>query len=235
MSERSSPRDRRANRRKQHRHSAGLARRSWRLLQSREIEADFRIEDALDFANLLLRQVEGQQEVRDRWFNYYLLITGATIALSTTVLKIFQTAVAHKDLYIIAAIPLLLTGIIGICFFNLYLRQRRNYVNHYAVLGAVQRLIAEQGLSLNYDALYPKRPPLERQPRGADYFTIWVQIVLASSYFGAAAALLEVSVKQYTWLTAVVGIGTALISALVFNTIRGRFEEGKTWRRARSK
>lgn len=190
------------------------------------ISEEINMDNAFRLADLLHRQIDAQQQVRDRWFNYYLLITAATIALSTTVLKVFEGSIARNDLYAISAVPLFLTGVIGICFFNLYMRQRRNYLNHYTAFAAVQRAIIVQTLRTSYEKLYPRRLPMERRPKGADYFTLWVQIILVSSYFGIAAALWQAAIWGGGYFSYAAGGSVAILAAIVLEVIRDRFEKG---------
>jgi hypothetical protein len=185
-------------------------------------EPDQTSSSLLELTNVILRQIEFQQEVRDRWFNYYLLINAATATLATTFLKLFSKS--GRGIYAAAAIPLLLAGGIGICFFHLYMRQRRNYLSHYTLLAAVQKEMVSRIVDSPYETFYPARLPLERQIRGADYFTLMVQALLISSYFGASTALAIAAVGGVLPIAASGGVAIAAGSAVLLGTLRARFE-----------
>lgn len=176
----------------------------------------------LALGDLLLRQIESQQAIRDRWFRYYLLITAGTLAFVTSLLKLFQHTFPHRALYLIVMTTLLLTGSLGFCFYNIYLRQRHNYRQHYRLLAQIQESLVEVTLRMPYNTFYPPAP-LGRH-RGADYFTLMAQTLLASAYFGAAAAIAQVAYSRLDDRSAYLGVAGAAVAAVVFTITRRRYD-----------
>ena len=176
----------------------------------------------LALGEFLLRQVESQQAIRDRWFRYYLLITAGTLAFVTSVLKLFQHTLPHRALYLVVMTTLLLTGSLGFCFYNIYLRQRHNYYQHYRLLARIQESLVEATLRMPYNTFYPPAPP--GRYRGADYFTLMAQTLLASAYFGAAAAIAQVAYSQLDDSSAYLGLAGAALAAIIFNLTRRRYD-----------
>ena len=132
-------------------------------------------------ASFIFDQIKLQQEVRDRWFGYCLSTNAATAAMSAT---LATTSIVSPSLRIVAAaIPLGVNSVLGQLYYELYLRQRRNYMKHYSILNFLQEdIISSVMPKEQYSQFYTNVEPFANQLRGADYFSLQIQATLTSSY-----------------------------------------------------
>jgi hypothetical protein len=182
------------------------------------------LSDVVKVAELVLRQIDAQQEIRDRWFNYYLLITAGSVTLATSLASLFRDSAPRSALYLIISALFFLTAVLGCCFHQIYARQRVNYTNHYLLLAELQKLAIEHLDQGYYERFYPTVRPFFRRRRGADFFTLLAQAVLASAYMGAAVtagASSAFSVTPYTLLT---GVIAALVTGTALQVSQARLE-----------
>jgi hypothetical protein len=168
----------------------------------------------LELIELLLRQIDAQQEVRDRWFNYYLVISGGTLALAASVLKLFSDVAPRRELAFVISAAFALTAILGYCFLQLYLRQRQNYTRHYRLLAVAQKRYVEIVMKEDYGTFYPTTQPFVARYRGADFYTLLPQVVLSSAYLGASIAALESGLARFDWISLALGALGFLIGVL---------------------
>ena len=128
------------------------------------------LKDMINFANYIFEQVKIQQEARDKWMEIYLLIVGGVATFATFTLAFFTDIIELKDWYLILGSIFMLTGILGIFFYLLFLSQRINYKLHYKVLSEIQRIVIREYLSKPYEEYYPTdRSPFKKFKRGADF------------------------------------------------------------------
>ncbi len=186
--------------------------------------SDTDLESHIKLAELVLRQIDAQQEVRDRWFRYYLLITAGTLTFVTSVLKLFEHTLPHRVLYLSVAGALVLAGSLGFCFFNIYLRQRRNYSNHYRLLMVVHETIISKVVMEPYESFYPRGRPFERQPKGADYYTLYVHVLLGCAYFGAACGALQAAYQSVSYRSVLIALLGTVAAAAGFTYTSWRYD-----------
>lgn len=137
------------------------------------------VKDIINFANYIFEQVKIQQETRDKWMEIYLLIVGGVATFATFTLAFFTAIIKLKDLYLILGAIFMLTGLLGIFFYLLFLCQRINYKLHYKVLSEIQKIVIEQYLSKSYEEYYPTdRSPFKKFKRGADFYASVIQNVV---------------------------------------------------------
>ena len=137
------------------------------------------VKDIINFANYIFEQVKIQQETRDKWMEIYLLIVGGVATFATFTLAFFTAIIKLKDLYLILGAIFMLTGLLGIFFYLLFLCQRINYKLHYKVLSEIQKIVFEQYLSKSYEEYYPTdRSPFKKFKRGADFYASVIQNVV---------------------------------------------------------
>lgn len=157
-------------------------------------------------ANFIFDQIKLQQEVRDRWFGYCLSTNAATAAMSAT---LANTSIVSPSFRIVAAaIPLGINSILGQLYYELYLRQRRNYMKHYNILNFIQEDIISSTMSREqYSQFYTNVEPFASQLHGADYFSLQIQATLTSSYAAISTGLLLLETLSHH-------VGISVIAAL---------------------
>lgn len=137
------------------------------------------VKDMINFANYIFEQVKIQQEARDKWMEIYLLIVGGVATFATFTLAFFTDIIGLKDLYLILGSIFMLTGILGIFFYLLFLSQRINYKLHYKVLSEIQQIVIREYLSKSYEEYYPTdRSPFKKFKRGADFYASVIQNIV---------------------------------------------------------
>ncbi|MDY4561641.1 hypothetical protein ACTNCE_14880 [Dorea longicatena] len=137
------------------------------------------LKDMINFANYIFEQVKIQQEARDKWMEIYLLIVGGVATFATFTLAFFTDIIELKDWYLILGSIFMLTGILGIFFYLLFLSQRINYKLHYKVLSEIQRIVIREYLSKPYEEYYPTdRSPFKKFKRGADFYASVIQNIV---------------------------------------------------------
>ena len=133
------------------------------------------------FFDSLFEQVKLQQEVRDRWFGHFLSIIGAVSALAALCYGFFSNHISQQYLLLFIAAVFFLTGIIGILFYILYMKQRQNYRKLYRGLAVLQDKISQMLLT---EKEQEKMIVLfKKSKKGADFITILIENVLCSSCF----------------------------------------------------
>lgn len=147
--------------------------------REKNISKSENFKDIIDFANYIFEQVKIQQEARDKWMEIYLLIVGGVITFATFTLAFFTDIIGLKDLYLILGLIFMLTGILGVIFYLLFLSQRINYKLHYKVLSEIQQIVIKEHLSKSYEEYYPlDRSPFKKFKRGADFYASVIQNVI---------------------------------------------------------
>ena len=144
------------------------------------------IDELRGYGELILKQIQLQMEVRDRWFHYFLLVTTATLAFATSILGVFSDRWDDRVLYVTAGAALIFAAVLGVLFFNLYLRQRQNYTRHFRVLQEIHRQLAERVLEKEWFDYYPSRTASRR---GADWFTLAIEALVTSVFFATGVAI----------------------------------------------
>lgn len=150
-------------------------------------------EQMLEYANFIFEQVKFQQEARDNWFGHYLTIVGSVVGFATIVFAVFSQSWNIKILQITLGCIFILTGLLGILFYFLFLAQRVNYKLHYRVLNELQYEFVARFLKEQYSFYYPsKRTPFKKLKFGADYIASFIQRLLVSfcTMIGIALLLL---------------------------------------------
>lgn len=162
--------------------------------------------DPVETAKFIFEQVKLQQEVRDRWFGYYLTINAATAALATLLLNL-KLPYSLSPAFV-ASVPVATNTIIGVLFYELYLHQRSNYLSRYKILQMLQdKAIRQIFADDEYEKLYAMKSWFDKRSRvGADYITLQIQAVLTSTYGGLFAALIFIGFgvfdKWWSWALA---------------------------------
>ncbi len=142
------------------------------------------VKDMINFANYILGQVKNQQETRDRWMQIYLSIVGGVSTFSTFTMAFFTEIIEQSALYIILGFIFLLTGVVGINFYLLFLSQRVNYKLHYRVLNEIQRTVIGEYLPQKYEEYYPiERSPFKKMKKGADFYASVIQNIVILACF----------------------------------------------------
>lgn len=145
------------------------------------------VKDMINFANYIFEQVKIQQETRDKWMEIYLSIVGGVATFATFTLAFFTDIIGLKDLYLILGLIFILTGILGIFFYLLFLSQRINYKLHYKVLAEIQQIVISEHLSKPYEEYYPAdRSPFKKFKRGADFYASVIQNIVILVCFGVS-------------------------------------------------
>lgn len=185
-------------------------------------------EQMFEYANFIFEQVKFQQEARDNWFGHYLTIVGSVVGFATIVFAVFSESWNIAILQIVLGCIFILTGLLGIIFYFLFLTQRVNYKLHYRVLNELQANFASHFLKEPYSFYYPsKRTPFKKLKFGADFFASLIQRILVSFCAMIGTALLMLGFKKTICCTIYTGIGV-FIAGLVFLTIIHRKYEETT-------
>lgn len=148
----------------------------------------------IQYLRYLFESVKLQQEIRDRWFLYYLSVAGAVLGVALSAGKAYFESSIHVDaLCLLLLFICLFMGAIGLCFFMIYLRQRANYLSLYRRIEPAQHqlleLLANHGSlenGTNFLKAHTGVPIQTIRPFGADFFTVWIHIIVNSLYFSAA-------------------------------------------------
>lgn len=141
-------------------------------------------QDLIAFASYIFDQVKLQQETRDKWIELYFAIFAGVAALATFALSFFNDKLKMEQLEYIIGIIFILTGVIGVIFYLLFLCQRLNYKLHYKILSEIQQKIVFQYLSKPYEAYYPvNRSPFKKFKKGADFYASLIQNIIIVACF----------------------------------------------------
>ena len=139
--------------------------------------------DLCAYLNFLFDQVKLQQEIRDRWFSYYMTISGAVSITGLTAVQFFYDRGFNFNLYLFFFVLSTVMFLIGICFFMIYIRQRYNYLKIYRIMESVEK----KYLDNVYEELHMS---LRIQKYGADFFTSWIHIIINSIFLSISSILL---------------------------------------------
>ena len=175
--------------------------------------------DLIEYYKAIFEQVKLQQEVRDKWTNYYLIVTGAVIAISGTVFKVFQSS--SREMFYTLAFLSFSAFVIGSLFFLIYLRQRLNYQKLYKLLDGVQkRLLKNENELLE---LTQSPPHFGMSKYGADFYGVWFHIFVNSLYVSWGVLWLYFSQQKavdFSFCSFIVGVVIFLISSTIFELVR---------------
>jgi hypothetical protein len=155
----------------------------------------------LDYHCHLFERVKLQEDVRDRWFRYYLVIMASTITILGLAFQLAakeKVAVALK--WFFPLLGLFFSGV-GILFFLLHLSQRYNY-----------RAFMERMKLLEEKIFYPMLPdkvaarmktPLPKNPVAKAAVTAQRFFLLINSLTLAVSsmAILQMILSQWNWST----------------------------------
>jgi hypothetical protein len=172
--------------------------------------------DYVAYLGFLFQQVKLQQEVRDRWFRYYMTIAGAILGTGIAIAKFFYSSKFNQGLCLLLLALSTTMGLIGICFFMIYLRQRSNYIQQYKAITKVEDKLfsikewAEAHIVSPVDSKQDHTAWTESflairshsiKKYGADFFTIWIHIITNSVYFCSSFVFLTMLLKGKTSLS----------------------------------
>lgn len=182
-------------------------------------------EQMFEYANFIFEQVKFQQEARDNWFGHYLTIVGSVVGFATIVFAVFSESWNITILQIALGCIFILTGLLGILFYFLFLAQRVNYKLHYRVLNELQYDFASRYLKEPYSFYYlSKRTPFKKLKFGADFYASLIQRLLVSFCALIGIALLMLGFGKTICQTILAG-AVAFIAVLVLLTIIHRMYE----------
>ncbi len=162
--------------------------------------------------------VQLQQEVRDRWFQFYLLMTAGTLTFVTAVLTLVtaKTRAAQAGALAVCAMALGLASVFGFLFFLLYGRQRVNYTRIYQRIGELERAL-EGYLGLAGSNLV-------RQRYGADFIAMTIQSIVTAVYLSVATGIGTYLLSQGSYaLTGWLSSAAAVIAGGGMQLIRWRY------------
>ena len=173
--------------------------------------------DLIEYLKFMFEHVKLQQEVRDRWFRYYLIITGVISAAGITAIQLFYVDGSfNKFLFSLLLLLSIAMFCIGSCFFMIYLKQRLNYLKQYKIIE-----ILENKLPFFEDIQSISDRRVKKY--GADFYTIWIHILI-NSFYGAVVFLLTILlIKQTQALSSfhiILSIIVFFILAICFEIIR---------------
>lgn len=162
----------------------------------------------------MFEQVKLQQEVRDRWFRYYMTIAGAVLGTGIAVAKLFYDNKFNQSLCLLLLALSIGMGLIGICFFMIYLRQRSNYLQQYKTIVHVEDKLFSIEEQSEKQVISPANTSEQNQlswkasflairghaikKYGADFFTVWIHIIVNSIYFASSFAFFVMLLESKT-------------------------------------
>ncbi|MCX6829431.1 MAG: hypothetical protein NT002_09155 [candidate division Zixibacteria bacterium] len=185
------------------------------------------INEKLEYIKFIGERIKLQQEVRDRWFKYYLTIAGAIFGTALALINLIHAEDFNVHLYAILFVLCIIMFLIGFCFLMIYINQRKNYLRFFDQMNIVEESVIHD-LGLFDDQIHGKRNierPTQRKARrfGADVFTIWVHIIINSLYAGFASLFIEFIISRQAMLTHLnlcIGISIFILSAVILEKIR---------------
>lgn len=159
-----------------------------RMNRRRNVDSEYTFSyNANIFIDHLFSRVILQQEVRDRWFLYYISISGGVLAiLSPIILDIFSENDFKIGKATYASIILFAMCIIGNCFFMIYIRQRKNYLDLYKKMNVLEEELIldlfkkDDKIIEKYNKYIYNNNIINKH--GADYYTIFLQISINAIY-----------------------------------------------------
>ena len=165
-------------------------------------------EQMFEYANFIFEQVKFQQEARDNWFGHYLTIVSSVVGFATIIFAVFSESWKITILEIALGGIFILTGLLGVFFYLLFLSQRVNYKLHYRVLNELQHYFASRFLKEPYSNYYPsKRTPFKKLTFGADFYASLIQRFLVSFCSMSGTALI------------MLGFGNSICHTIIFSVI----------------
>lgn len=177
----------------------------------------------IKMAELLFQQIKLQQEVRDKWFSYYLSIIGGVVALSTFSFNIFNNALSIDNILVLTGLIFIFTGIIGVLFYIVYLHQRLNYKKHYNILNTIQERLYDNAIPGIYKMYYNDNP-LKIQKRGADFYTLLICNVLSSICLDIGIIILLLKFNLHTILISIISTVVFIFMVSILLIIFNKFE-----------
>ncbi len=205
--------------------NAKLSNNTQSLLPNKAINEDDS-EQMFEYANFIFEQLKFQQEVRDNWFGHYLTIVGSVVGFATIVFAVFSESWNITILQIILGCIFILTGLLGILFYLLFLTQRVNYKLHYRVLNELQANFASRFLKESYSFYYPsKRTPFKKLKFGADFFASLIQRLLVSFCAMIGITLLMLGLGNTTCHAIFAGIGVFTVVLGLLTIIHRMYEK----------
>lgn len=183
-------------------------------------------QDLIAFASYIFDQVKLQQETRDKWMELYFAIFGGVATFATFALTFFNDKLKMEQLECIIGIVFILTGIIGIIFYLLFLCQRLNYKLHYKVLSEIQRKIVTQYLSKPYEMYYQEnRSPFKKFKKGADFYASLIQNVIIVACFVIGFILIMIGLQLRKIVIVCVCLVIVLIMEGILRALYNSFEK----------
>ena len=180
----------------------------------------------LEYANFIFEQVKFQQEIRDNWFGHYLTIVGSVLGFATIVFTVFSESWNITILQIALGCIFILTGLLGILFYFLFLAQRVNYKLHYRILNELQYEFATRFLKEQYSFYYPsKRTPFKKLKFGADFFASFIQRLLVSFCTMIGSALLLLGFGKTICQVIPIGVLTFIVMLVLLKIIHRMYEK----------
>lgn len=173
-------------------------------------------QDLIAFASYIFDQVKLQQETRDKWMELYFAIFAGVATFATFALTFFSNKLKMEQLECIVGIVFILTGVIGMIFYLLFLCQRLNYKLHYKVLSEIQRKIVVQYLSKPYETYYQEnRSPFKKFKKGADFYASLIQNVIIVACFAIGFIFIMISLQ----MKKVIIVSGCLVIVLIMESI----------------
>lgn len=173
--------------------------------------------------NSIFEQAKLQQEVRDRWFSHFLSIVCAISAMSALSLGLFDDVVDFHLFYLIVSLLFLFTGIMGICFFVLYMRQRKNYVNQYKILNMLEDEIMNNIFTDDERKIFTYTHQKKR--RGSDNIVMIIENIICSICFAISAAMALLSLRFETLKIVILFFVTFVLSSVMLTFLYRKLEE----------
>ena len=136
----------------------------------------------IEYLKFMFSQVQLQQEVRDRWFRYYLLIMSAFLTLILASIKWIDKINSSEYLPLFISIISFLALIIGLMFFMIYLHQRRNYLKTYKLMDIADKIINSKIADSSPNNNSKKNKSNWQPKKGADYYTLCIYTIINTIY-----------------------------------------------------
>ncbi len=174
----------------------------------------------ISFTSIIFDQVKLQQEVRDRWFEHYIAIIGAITGLVTLCLGLFSNSIQTNYLLILVGCIFLLSSVLGILFYMLYLNQRYNYKRNYKLLSSLEGRILKKQLNNEVQTFTTRK-------HGADYITLLIENVICAACFTASSCFLASGFGLATLYIVLIGILSFCLCIIILQIIYHRWEKKK--------
>lgn len=183
-------------------------------------------QDYIGYANFIFEQVRFQQEARDNWFGHYLSIVGVVSGFATVMLAAFSEKWNLKLIEICLGAIFLVTGVVGILFYFLFLTQRVNYKMHYRVLNELQEKFAKTYLKNPYTDYYPTtRTPFKKLRYGADFFASLIQRLLIALCATVGCVLLGLGLSYPYKIICLVSVVVGIVFLFGLTVLHRAYEK----------